>query len=403
VDRNIRSAPSQEQARLELVERLRLLRVEWEEAVLTYAVNSSPDQLGQSDVQFVFGDREVASACLDCALLAIEYGEDWSGPIPPTVILQERRAIQNGVSVLDRLDRYLAAYQRAWLFVLEETRFSDIPSNGKMALLREASMASSTLLWRLLREVLDVHLSELFRAAQTRTQRTADLVREILAGNPVDLNELDYELDVDHVALIAIGPDAKKGLELVANRLGRRLLAVPQADGTLWAWLSGLRTTTTADIHRCFVESVDPSAAAIISRSSHGVAGFRATHRLAKAALLVARGRPDRITLYEDVELAALAMQDDALANSLVETYIAPLDRDHQGAQLRQTLKALFQAGLNEEKAGKLLDRHRHTVERRIVKIRKLIGRPLHECYAAIETALMVAESRRRHPDSPWP
>lgn len=371
--------------------------------MLTYALDSAPDQLGQSDIQFVFGDREVAGACLDCALLAIEYGEAWSGPVPPTVIIQERRAVQNGVPVLARLDRYLAAYQRAWLFVLEEAHFSDLPSSGKMALLREATMASSALLWRLLREVVGVHHSELLRSAQTRTQRTADLVREILAGNPVDVNELDFELDLDHVALIAVGLNAKKGLELVADRLGRRLLAVPRADGTLWAWLSGLRTTTTADIHRCFMESVDQNVAAIISRSSHGEAGFRATHHLAEAALLVARGRRDRITLYDDVELAALAVQNAALANSLVETYIAPIDGDHLGARLRETLKALFQTGLNEEKAGKLVGRHRHTVERHVEKIGKLIGRPLYECYATVETALMVAESRTRHPESPWP
>jgi hypothetical protein len=404
LSRSVQDVPSWEQIRIEFVERLRLRRMEWEEAVITYAFSSVPDPVSEGDARFVFGEREVVSACLDCSLLAIEYGGEWSGPIPPAVILQERRAVRNGICVTARVDRYLAAYQRAWDFVLTEAQYSDVPGGHKALLLREASMAASTLLAGLLREVVDVHFGELRRGAQTHAQRMAELVLSILAGKPVDVRELDYDFDVEHVGVIATGEGAEKELELAAKRLGHSLLAVRQDDGTIWAWLGGLPGALVADIQRRLRHSGD--VAAVISRPAVGIAGFRRTHRLAQAALRVARCRPERITLYDDVELVAHALQDDACASSMIETYITPLDGDHQGSELRQTLKAFFEAGLNEGKAGTLLGKHRHTVERRLDKVGKLIGRPLYECYSAVEVALMLAELRDhpgKHSESPWP
>jgi hypothetical protein len=369
-------------------------------------LSSVSDPAGEGDAQFVSGQREVLSACLDCGLLAIEDGEEWSRLTPPIVVIQERRAVRNGVGLTNRMDRYLAAYQRAWDFVLEEVGHSSIPDRHRMMLLREASRAAASLLTSLLREVTDVHFGELRRGTQTRAQRLAELVRKILAGEPVDVRELDYDFDVEHVGMIATGVDAEKALNALVKRFGRQLLAVPQDDGTVWAWLGGRPNLSAADIGLHLRDGAYANMAVVIGRPAAAIAGFRQTHRLAQAARLVARRGLQRITLYDDVELAAHAVHDDAFAISLVEKYIAWLDRDPHGAMLRQTLKAFFDAGRNEGKAAKVLGRHRHTVERRLDRVEKIIGRPLYTCYAAVEVALMLAELEDHSgesTESPWP
>ena len=81
--------------------------------------------------------------------------------------------------------------------------------------------------------------------------------------------------------------------------------------------------------------------------------GWRLTHREAQAALLVAQHSPQPLTRYLDVALEAAALQDDALADSLIERYLLPLDDMRIGGQAaRRTLRALFDTEYNVSSAA---------------------------------------------------
>jgi hypothetical protein len=343
-------------------------------------------------MQFVLGWREVISACLDCGLLAIEHGQDWAGPIPPIVFVQARRAVRNGVELAVALDRYRAVYQAAYDFVLEEVEASEVPEPHRAILLREASAATTALLIRVLTETTHVHIGELKHGVQTSAQRHDELVLRVLAGRRVDHKELDYDLGTEHLALIASGTGAARGLTVLAERAGRRLLSVEQDDGMVWAWLGGLTRLAADAVVRYLPNGAYADVAFAVGRPASGMAGFRRTHRQAQSALLVAQHWSQRITLYDDVELLAHALQDDDYATSLIETYITPLDGEHHGAVLRKTLEAFCEVGYNEEKAADLLNVHRHTVQRHLRRIEKLADRQFDTHQVELGAALRLAQ-----------
>jgi hypothetical protein len=111
---------SLEGKRLDVVDRLRLRRQDALETVVTYLHSSMTDRAGTCDVQLTLGWREVASAGLDCGLLAIEQGGEWTGPIPPVVVVQGRRAARNEIDLPTSMARYATVFRIAWNYVLEE-------------------------------------------------------------------------------------------------------------------------------------------------------------------------------------------------------------------------------------------------------------------------------------------
>jgi hypothetical protein len=140
---------------------------------------------------------------------------------------------------------------------------------------------------------------------------------------------------------------------------------------------------------------VDVSLA--IGEPSRGVEGWRQTHREAGDALLVARYRPSRLTRYLDVAPDATALRDEALADSLIETFLAPLDRMRIGGRAaRKTLRALLDSGHNVSSAASALKVDRSTVHRQRNEIERRLGCRLHERQVEIELALRIEDLRKR-------
>jgi PucR C-terminal helix-turn-helix domain/GGDEF-like domain len=406
VSSGVPGARSLEQMQLDLVERLRLRRPEALEAVVTYMHRLVPHPTRVRDAQLALGWREVASACLDCGLLAIEQGDEWLGPIPPIVVVQERRAVRNGIDLSIGVSRYLAVYRLAWDFVLEELGYSDISDRDRTLVLRQASMATMSLLTQLLGEVTDVHVGELKSGMRTSAQREAGLMRRILAGERINEREMDYDFDVEHVGVIGWGEGAVKALAVVADRLGYQRWIVSNDDGTVWAWLGTSRGCAVADIKKALDSDTYAQVFAAIGEPASKIAGFRDTHGLAQGAYLVAQLSQQRITRYADVAREARALQDPLHAKWLMRTYVTPVVEHRDGATLLKILEKFYEAARNVDKAAKLLDIGRHTVERRLDKVGEIIGRELRTCHTEMEGALRLAqlhESSGESIESPWP
>jgi hypothetical protein len=242
--------------------------------------------------------------------------------------------------------------------------------------------------------------SEIRRRAGSHEQRRAELVHRLLAGgrlNAGELAELGYDLDGCHLGVIATGLQAGKAVRSLAAGLGCELLQVAHGSELVWAWLGGQRRVAIADVERILLahEHLDISLAT--GEPARGVEGWRQTHHEAKGALLVARYSPRKLTRYLDVAPDATALQDDTFADSLIETYLSPLDDMRIGGQrARRTLRALLEKTHNVSSAASSLGVARSTVHRQRNEIERRLGCRLHERQAEIETALRIEDLRKR-------
>jgi hypothetical protein len=385
-------------ARIELARRLRSRVAELQDAFFAHVRSVEPDAAIDGDAQLEIGLREMIVACVDCGLSSIERGAPWSGPMPPAVAAQASRGASGGMSLTTALCRCVAGHTLAWSFVLNEIAHHDLPDEQRFALLLQAWAVLGSLLARVQAEVASAHSSEIKRRARSHEQRRAEIVRKLLADEPVDpgeLAELGYELDAWHLGVIATGAEAAEAVRSLAAGLGRELLVVACGGKTVWAWLGGQRRLAFKDVERVLSAQEHTDVSLVVGEPARGLGGWRMTHQEAEGAALVAREWPCRLTRYADVESLATALQDEALADSLIETYLSPLDDMRTGGEAaRRTLRALFDTEHNVSSAAHPLKVHRSTVHRQRNEIERRLGCRLHEHQAEIEVALRIEELR---------
>jgi GGDEF-like domain/PucR C-terminal helix-turn-helix domain len=239
--------------------------------------------------------------------------------------------------------------------------------------------------------------------ARSREQRRAELAHRLLADEPLnagELAELEYDLDGWHLGVIATGTQASQAAKAtrgLAAGLGCELLPVPHGRDAVWAWVGGSRRIAFADVERALSIGGHAGVSLAVGEPAKGLEGWRQTHREAMGALLVARSWPRPLTRYLDVAPHATALQDEAFADSLIETYLSPLDGMRIGGQAaRRTLGALLEKAHNVSSAASALNIDRSTVHRHRNEIERRLGCQLHERRVEIEVALRIEGLRQR-------
>lgn len=241
------------------------------------------------------------------------------------------------------------------------------------------------------------HTAERDRFMRTREQRRTQLVRDVLDGADPDaaeaLGALDYDLRLEHLALIVSGPDPERVVRGMAKVLDApHRLFVALAGDTAWVWLGRTRPFRLPER----VE-VDEGAVVSIGDPGPGPEGFRRSHREARDAHAVAiRNRPRELVRYDDVALESLVAVDEARAGAFITRELRGLDgADDRSARLRETLRAYFAAGQNASAAAAFLGVHEHTVSYRLRTIEERLGRPVTTRRAELETALRLFQLHR--------
>lgn len=389
-----------------VVHGLRERRHEIEERIYTRVREAVRDPVANSNEEYLAGLRAAVAAAVDYGLGGIEDGvEPSSMAVPREAMAQARLAARSGVNLDAVLQRYIVGHSLLWDLVMEEADRAGPPGGA----LREMSRAQSALLERLTSAVAQEYGRERERMGRSREQRLAESVRALLAGDEqggaIDTREweADYELDAEHLGVIAKGETAVEALRGVAARFDRQLLCVAQGQGTVWGWLGGQRTLRMSDLRRALEASANAAgmgtgghsreerAALAVGEPARGLAGWRATHRQAQAALLVALRRPAPLTCYADVALLAAALKDRALGRALLEIFVSPLGESHNGSSvLRQTLRAYLAAEGNASSAAAALGVARSTVEKRLRIAEERLGRVLRPCPVELEVALTL-------------
>lgn len=380
--------------RAELRERLNARLAEIERAALSRAYGVS-DPRETADPEYLDGLRAAVSAAIEYGLTAIEEGERNPPAIPAVLLVQARVAARNGVGLDTVLRRYFAGYTLVGDFVLEEAQEGDLLHG---AALKRLLRAQATVFDRLLAAVSEEHARESEARRDTTKEHRRELVERLLAGERLDPSELAYDLEAVHLGLVAKGPGAEVAGRELAAALDRRLLSICPGGQTVWAWLEGRRPFDHVELGRLLPSTIPPGVVLALGEPGEGVSGWRLTHLQARAALPIAQRGSEPFVRYADVALLASMLQDDLLATSLRQLYLAPLQGERDGGEaLRQTLRAYLTAGRSVSSAAAALGVKRHTVTNRLRAIEERLERPLDSCVAEIDAALRLEDLGRTH------
>ena len=315
--------------------------------------------------------RELPTSCPEedaaAAQAAVTYGA------PVTVVLQNYRAGH-------------AAIWRAWVDAVEETE-------PGVASRRELLDAGSDFLFdyvdRCSAWAEAEHSRERDRALRTQEQRRVQVVRDVLDGVDTDPDALGYDLDGEHLGLIAWGREPDKALREAEEKLGGDLLAIDVDARTTWGWLRDVSPSARA------LEALrlEAGTALALGRPGQGLEGFRRTHQEARQARRVAALRPAPMTRYEDVALEALAGQDEERARAFVAAELGPLAGNaKRDTLLRDTLTAYFAAGQNAASTAATLGVHERTISNRLRTAEERLGHSVPSRRAELETALRLQQ-----------
>jgi hypothetical protein len=373
-------------ARRTLRARLEARRAEIEEALLT-RVYGVADPTEVADPAYLEGLRAATSAAIDFGLATIEASQDRLPLVPPALLAQARLAARNGVGLDTVLRRYTAGHALLVDFLVAEVEHGiTLPA----AELRRLLAATSSAFDRLLVAVSEEHARELeSRVEFSEERRLAGRVERLLAGEPVDVDDLPYDFGGWHLAVVARGEGAKRQLRALASELDCLGLIVTRDDARVWAWLGSRepldpdRVLSLSDIHHGMVLAVGEPA--------DELSGWRLTHRQASAALTVALRGEQGVVRYADAALMTAVLDNDLLLTSINQLYLDPLAAERDGGEtLRRTLTAYFEVGGNVSSVAAALGVSRRTIRNRLQRVEQLIGRSCQSAAAELQTALRL-------------
>jgi DNA-binding PucR family transcriptional regulator len=227
-----------------------------------------------------------------------------------------------------------------------------------------------------------------------------EVVTLILEGAPIRADRaaarLGYALDRPHTAAVVFtdaaepdqGPLEEAAAALAAAAGARRPLTVIGSASALWAWVSGDREPDLQRL-RAALDELDGPRIALGPRAA-GMAGFRRSHldALATQRLLLRIPADVRLATYDEVQVVALATQDEDRAKAFVERTLGPLA--DAPAELRDTLRRYLAEGSNAARTARAVYAHRNTVLNRLERAQQLLPAPLEGRLLAVALALEV-------------
>jgi PucR C-terminal helix-turn-helix domain/GGDEF-like domain len=358
------------------------------QAAITTRVYAISDPRDVADPAYLQGLKAAVVAAIDHRLGVLEAGERQAPAVPPVLLAQARLDARDGVSLDTVLRRYLAGNALFGDFLAEEAERGEVPNSALRRLLGE----QATLGDRLLAAVSVEHDREAKNRPSSPAERRRECVKRLLAGELVDRSELGYDLDANHLALMAKGEGVEELIQGLAKTLDRRLLVVRREEEPIWAcWLGGRRPLAAEKALPALSDAVPEGVFVTVGEPGEALSGWRFSHLQAKAALPVAVQRGQPIVRYADVAVLAATLRDDIAAASLRQLYLAPLERTRDAGKVaRKTLRAYFDAERNISATATTLGVDRRTVRNRLRAIEELLGRPLHGSVADLEIALRL-------------
>lgn len=377
--------------RINVVERLRSKRTEIEDAIIARIHSIASDAIGcKWDLQSEEEQRSAITAILEYALACIEQGDEQILPIPHEAVVQAHRAARSGIGLCTILRCYTSGYMLMEHFVMQEADSGGLFSDG--AVLRSVQATQALLLENLIDSISEEYMCETQRVSRSPQQLRAERVRRLLAGEILNTEQIDYQLDAWHLGIIGTGPRVIQAIQRLTVSLDCRLLYVSHDEANVWVWLGGHSKQLVADdIKRILSTSWPVGVSLALGEPAEGLKGWRLTHWQAQNAWFVSLRQPQKFTHYSNVALLAPWLRDDTRARWLVDMYLSPLDTQKvSGDTLRETLREFFAAGRNASAAASALKVSRRTMRNRMDLIERSLGAILVKRQAELELALRL-------------
>lgn len=236
----------------------------------------------------------------------------------------------------------------------------------------------------------------------THAQRL-EVVSLILEGAPIGVerasSRLNYALDRPHTAAIVWSdrPDVEASvLEDAAEALGRaagaRPLTVVPSASALWVWVAGTGGVDAEAVRRALADQ--PGVHVALGPTVRGLAGFRRSHldALATQRLMHRTAAPPPVASYDEVQVVALATQDEERADEFVARTLG--DFATAPPELRETARVYLREQSNAARTARVLFTHRNTVLTRLARMEHLLPAPLEGRTLQVALALEVLHWR---------
>lgn len=335
--------------------------------------------------EYAEGTRVVVLAALDYAVAILEGEERQPPPIPEAVLGHARLAARSGVELATVLRRYIAGFS-----LLNETvlRQVEVDVADRDRLLPALSMHLDFLLARI-SEDYGLEQEDCRRTSRTRR---AEEIALLLAGMPGSGSEIAHTWDAWHVGMVGTGARAKEQLLSLGPGGAPGRLLLEQVGNEVWAWVSARQRLDPTDLIALLPPGAAGEVALGVGEPAHGLDGWRRSHRQAAAAIGVARCGVSKVALYEEVGTLAAILQDDLLIATLRDRYLAPLDRDGRGEQLRRTVRGYLSTECNVSSTAAALGVSRRTVRNRLRRVEERVGSGIGESLGELDLVMRLAE-----------
>lgn len=370
----------------------------------------SPDLTADSSLLQLL--RETVTANLETYFSALRHNIPVADVAAPPVALEHaRRLAQRGVPVNALVRGYRLGHSMGLRVVLEEIRSADLDPDLRLDVLGEMSTLMFGYIDEMSQQVSAVYQAERERWLESRNAVRALRVREILAGDSLDVDAMTaairYPLRRTHVALVVWYPESGGDKLAAAEGFIKQLaetvagqgapLFIPADSATGWAWIplaSNAGADAVEQIRSC-AQAGEPWVA--IGNPLPGVQGFRRSHQqaLATHTLAVASGSV-RVSAAGDPGLSAAALlggDNVAAARAWVGEILGPLACATDGDErLRDTLRVFLRTGSSFKAAGEQLHFHVNTVKYRVQRAIERRGRPITDDRLDVEIALLLCQ-----------
>ncbi len=372
--------------RAEIAAALAVMRPEIERNANDAIGRVEPSLPGDSQREYEHGIARAVQGVLDYVLAALAAGSTAVEPVPLVALDQARRAARMGVGLDTVLRRYAAgdrALRRAIAAELDgrdESVADDVHTLADEAVDQAMGAAAAE---------FDAEIARLSEMADPRLILAIGLLQEEINATEID----GYVLDRWHIGVVTESAVPKVGLLRLADSLGAQPLVVDSRRGQRWAWIGKREPLSVAGVEATLMEIFQHRAAFGVGEPRRGLSGWRLTHTEARSAAELPNDGSRPVTRLREHILEAAVLGNQAFAESLIATYIEPLEKEASkpAADLRRTVRAYLRSGQNANSAAQYLGIDRHTVLRRVRKVEELVGEKVEDCSAQLDTALRIA------------
>jgi DNA-binding PucR family transcriptional regulator len=345
--------------------------------------------------------RGSTEANISQVLRLLAHGASADDVVVPHEALEFLRGnVRRGIPLPALLRSYRLGH--AWLWERWSQALQErVEDSGELAAGQDES---SSFMFAYVDKVSDVLVEEFGtereRMLRSAAQLRAEMVRGILAGEPIDeevaSRRLGYNLRRHHVALRIAGTGSEvRGLERAVGEAAAALgtgepLIVASGAARFDAWWGSFDAPATDELERY---EPPPGVLVAFGSPAEGLAGFRSSHAEALQAARIgslAGGSP--VTSYAKVELVSLLAGDLPRARAFVAGQLGPLASTAEPAErLRETLLAFLASGGSATRVAKELYVHQNTVAYRVKRAEEILGRRVSESPIELTCALTLA------------